>query len=549
MSKNRFFASFLLLWGLLLFPNVNSVQAGNNAIFYQPVIVKGAQLPDFQGVPTNELSLWAFDATSASWRAVPFQIDERKPSGSYFGSHDGVLDKNDELVFMAKDFGDRAGEQDWIADPDSRNFPRYALALTGVEGDGNRFLYVYRAKQPTVSSYMTFQPTPAPGTVSSDQYSVGFGANGLPDRLLIPASAGGNGQDLLDRLKIRIVAKVKGFSGYTTVQISENSILVQGISLKVGPVRIIRDLIFKLSVDLGQLGSIAPPDTFYFPIFFYPYAMGVQADSVDLKDVQDLNIKIQAVRYSMDFSSAASGMRFDNPFNSDVPVDGHEDSVAHDLSAGLTYQMLTGTQGTVLSVLEVPEVGDQRQLYYWESTDGSTEDGTYDTGDGFSYGDAGFWIRGENISGILKFWSTVYFLPGNQSTALAQQFLSLAKNPFQIVATLEQSKVSVSEHLLSAAPRQFMVSPTYPNPFRPESFSAGVAWHYFLPAGSFVRVAIYDVTGRLLKQLVENPQLAGAHVVRWDGRTQKGRAAVSGMYFCRIEAAGHVSTQKFLLIR
>ncbi len=534
---------------ILLFGAANLAWAGQNALSYQPVILKGAELTDFLGTPVSELSLWAFDSASNSWHAVPFQIDERKASGSYFGSHDGLLDANDEVVFMVRDLADRATDHDWISDAASQKFPRYEISLSAAEGYENRFLYLYRAQPPAVSSYIAFNPTPAPGTISSNQYTVGFGANGLPNALSIPASAGGNGHDLLDRLKIRIVAQVKGFSGYTNVQINENSIRVQGIKLHVGPVRIIRDLIFKLSVNLGQLGSIAPPDTFYFPIFFYPYSMGVQADSVDLKDVQDLNIKIQAVRYSMDFSPAASGMQFYNPYNTAVPVDGQPDQVVPDMSAGLTYQMVTGSQGTVLSVLEVPDVGDQRQLYYWESTTGSTEDGTRDTGDSLSYGDAGFWIRGENVSGILKFWSTVYFLPGNQSNEIAQQFLSIAQNPFQVVASAQHSAVSVSEKNAGFLPQKFSVFPAYPNPFHPNGGLNRVAIRYFLPERSSVRVGIYDVTGRLLRQLTNSAQLPGGHTAQWNGRDWKGRELPAGVYFYRVQAGSHVFTQKILLIR
>ncbi len=545
LKKIQYFSIFLVL--LLTVPRLALAQ--ENALTYQPVIVKGAQLADFLGAPVNELSLWAFDVATGTWHAVPFQIDERKPSGSYFGSHDGLLDANDELVFMLKDLGDQAPDHQWIADAASQKYPRCELSLSGAAGYENRYLYLYRAPTPAAPPYMAFHPTPAPGTIASDQYTVGFGPNGLPNKLVIPASAGGSGQDLLDRLKIRIVAQVKGFSGYTTVQINENSILVQGIKLRVGPVRIIRDLIFKLSVNLGSLGSIAPPDTFYFPIFFYPYSMGIQADSVDLKDVQDLNIKIQAVRYSMDFSPAASGMTFSNPHNAAVPVDGQPDTVTPDMSAGLTYQMVTGSQGTVISVLEVPDVGNQRQLYYWENITGSTEDGTRDTGDSLSYADAGFWIRGQTISGILKFWSTVYFLPGNQPPTLAQQFLSTAENPFQVVAQVQRSTVSVSEPGNGTQPQHFAVFPAYPNPFRPGEEQNQVAIRYFLPAREVVQVTVYDITGRVLKQLTNATQPAGFHTVRWNGRSRDGLELASGIYFYRVQAGTRVFTQKILLVR
>jgi len=124
MPKKWFCISLLLWIAILVLATSNPGRAQENALGYQPVVVKGARLPDFLGVPVNALSLWAFDSSSHTWRPVPFQIDERTPSGSYCGSHNRLLDGNDELVFMLKDLGDRATEHEWISDAASQKYPR-----------------------------------------------------------------------------------------------------------------------------------------------------------------------------------------------------------------------------------------------------------------------------------------------------------------------------------------------------------------------------------------------------------------------------------------
>ena len=517
---------------------------------YQPVVLTGAQVPDFLGYPVNEISLWVFEPASHEWKEVPFQIDQRSPSGSYFTNDDSVLDENDELVFMARDLGIAAGEMDWIPDTTGQNYSRYQIAVADPENpDLKVYGYLYRAapklKQPLI--FLNRQT----GDIYSGQYTIGFGENGLPDKLIIPQSAGGSGQDILDRLKIHVVAEVQGFSGPTQVRISENSIKMQGLKFKPGPVRIIRSIVFKLVVDLGpQLGEITLPDVYYFPIFFYPYSMAVQADSIDLSEIGTLNAKILSVRYSMDLNPNAAGMKFFNPNNAAVLVDGRPDSVNRALSPGLSYQMVTGNQGTVVSLLEVPDVGDQQKLYYCESTTGSTCDGTPDTGDGFSYGDAGFWITGTGIQGVLKFYSTIYMLPGNQPQSEAVKLFDRAQNPFIITTAGQASRVSVSEHPnISRSPDRFQVFPAYPNPFYPNRSGRQTALRYFLPKPAPVEIAIYDITGKSIRHLRFLGQSAGTHTISWNGRDETGRLLPSGVYFYRIHAGRKYITQKLLLVR
>ncbi|MFN2167999.1 MAG: hypothetical protein ACK2U9_17290, partial [Anaerolineae bacterium] len=40
-----------------------------------------------------------------TWSQIPFQVDEVDASGAYVSNEDGLLDGNDEVVFMAKDLG------------------------------------------------------------------------------------------------------------------------------------------------------------------------------------------------------------------------------------------------------------------------------------------------------------------------------------------------------------------------------------------------------------------------------------------------------------
>ncbi|UCH82978.1 MAG: T9SS type A sorting domain-containing protein, partial [Candidatus Latescibacterota bacterium] len=78
-----------------------------------------------------------------------------------------------------------------------------------------------------------------------------------------------------------------------------------------------------------------------------------------------------------------------------------------------------------------------------------------------------------------------------------------------------------------------------PNPFNPTT-----RIHYSVSKESYVRLGVYDVRGRLVKELVSRTEPQGNHVVEWDARE-----AASGIYFCRIQAGKAVQTRKLVLLK
>ena len=72
---------------------------------------------------------------------------------------------------------------------------------------------------------------------------------------------------------------------------------------------------------------------------------------------------------------------------------------------------------------------------------------------------------------------------------------------------------------------------------------------YVLPAASHVLLRIYGVDGRLVRGLVEAVQGPGDFDVRWDGRTEVGQPAASGVYFYRLEAGRLSATHPLVIVR
>jgi hypothetical protein len=69
-----------------------------------------------------------------------------------------------------------------------------------------------------------------------------------------------------------------------------------------------------------------------------------------------------------------------------------------------------------------------------------------------------------------------------------------------------------------------------------------------LPAPTPVKVALFDVSGRLLRVLVDASYPAGAHRSTWDLRDESGRIVAPGIYFLRLDAGVHRSHQRIVVV-
>jgi hypothetical protein len=98
---------------------------------------------------------------------------------------------------------------------------------------------------------------------------------------------------------------------------------------------------------------------------------------------------------------------------------------------------------------------------------------------------------------------------------------------------------------MDPVPVRHMLSQNFPNPFNPYT-----TIRYEVPAaGGKVSIGIYDVSGRLVRVLIDAPHTGGSYEVSWSGLDDGGRRVASGIYFCRLKAAGHVETTKIVLVK
>jgi ligand-binding sensor domain-containing protein len=92
-----------------------------------------------------------------------------------------------------------------------------------------------------------------------------------------------------------------------------------------------------------------------------------------------------------------------------------------------------------------------------------------------------------------------------------------------------KNSTSVDKQQMSS-PDKFCLRSNYPNPFNPTTTIS-----FDLAKDGLVTLKIYDITGRLLRVLVQEQKLASAHSILWDGLDDAGQKVAAGVYFYRIE--------------
>ncbi len=95
----------------------------------------------------------------------------------------------------------------------------------------------------------------------------------------------------------------------------------------------------------------------------------------------------------------------------------------------------------------------------------------------------------------------------------------------------------------------FGLSQNYPNPFM-QSQNPQTTIRFKLPSDGAVQLSIYDVSGRLVKTLIDNDNHpAGLHEVGWTGTDRNESPVAAGTYFYRISAGSVSQTKRMVILK
>ncbi len=72
------------------------------------------------------------------------------------------------------------------------------------------------------------------------------------------------------------------------------------------------------------------------------------------------------------------------------------------------------------------------------------------------------------------------------------------------------------------------------DPATPSPFSSLTSITFGLPSESPCNLSVYDVSGRLVRTIIDASLPGGGHAVVWDGTTGSGARCPDGVYFIRL---------------
>ena len=99
-------------------------------------------------------------------------------------------------------------------------------------------------------------------------------------------------------------------------------------------------------------------------------------------------------------------------------------------------------------------------------------------------------------------------------------------------------------------PEKFIYADVYPNPTNP--FNPTVTISFTIPfklSGAKVELNIYNIQGKLIKNLVGQNLPSGKYLYRWNGKNEYGVDAASGVYISNLRIAGQQYSHKLILMK
>jgi hypothetical protein len=112
-----------------------------------------------------------------------------------------------------------------------------------------------------------------------------------------------------------------------------------------------------------------------------------------------------------------------------------------------------------------------------------------------------------------------------------------------VAAVDRDSRVLETTITARITPVAFALHAAYPNPFNPFTNLS-----FSLPEAASYSLNIYNVAGQLVRSY-QGAGTVGLNVVLWDGKDNAGVEVASGVYFCRLIAAGNSATAKMVMMK
>jgi len=117
------------------------------------------------------------------------------------------------------------------------------------------------------------------------------------------------------------------------------------------------------------------------------------------------------------------------------------------------------------------------------------------------------------------------------------------------VRYIDSNLTAIDQSQKGQIPANHHMLKIYPNPFNPETMI-----QFVLPRKSDVKLTVYNINGRVIKELVRKNMPAGEQIVKWNGKNRYSQEVSTGVYIAKIEMgtpSGSLITDstKLILVR
>lgn len=150
-------------------------------------------------------------------------------------------------------------------------------------------------------------------------------------------------------------------------------------------------------------------------------------------------------------------------------------------------------------------------------------------------------------------WETIKFIPGNGTTSeyhnynfiisfnnVSQKYFRLKQIDYN--GTFTYSEIITIEAIV---PTAFSLSQNYPNPFNPTT-----TIQFQIPENAHVLLTIYNITGQVVKTMLNSEKKTGFYNLVWDGTNNAGIKVSSGVYIYQLKTnKGFTQTRKMVLMK
>jgi hypothetical protein len=340
------------------------------------VVVQGKDLPRLKGKHKDKLRLYS--QKNGALEPIAFQVDEKNADGNYCFSEgpadmivrdadQGVLDDNDELVFMCKDAGDLATETGFPAGQNAVHL----IQLTDPKTKGTGWVYAFGFDDPPARSTKRYAWFDKKGETIIWHGERWFSDNEkTPQNVLRMTTLKfareedrtpdySKSSSVLDCSKVTLKLK----KWFKTLSWDSNDFYVKMGAYNNGPIRALCQSIMEFDLALGF--KLRAKDSY---IMSYANASTMPTNAELPVDISDT---AGASWYTllMDLDSRnTKGWKFYNNFNpTPVPIDGKTDEAEKKLDKRWPdWNCVYGPEGALMHRFKIPKeaVRPQNELYY-----------------------------------------------------------------------------------------------------------------------------------------------------------------------------------------